>query len=310
MSNKISFLIPCYFNELNIPVTTKALIENESNFSTSTQFEYIFIDDGSKDNTLKELMAFRDKFHEKVKIIKLTGNFGAFNAISAGLKFSTGDCNIILTADLQDPIELIPKMFSYWENGIKLVIANRENRQDSYLQNIFSNFFHFIIRKFALKSVPKGGFDLILFDKKILNQIKSMNHQNTHLIYLISSLKYDYISIPYTRLKRELGRSKWTLSKKIKLFIDTFVSFSYFPLRLISVTGIFLGFFSVFYAVFILYNRLQENIVIEGWSTNMIAFLLISSFQMISIGIIGEYLWRTLESTRNRPNYIIDEVYD
>lgn len=310
MRNKISFIIPCYFNELNIPVTTRALIENEINFPSSTEFEYIFIDDGSKDATLEELIKFREKYVEKVKVIKLTNNFGSFNAIAAGLNYSSGNCNVILSADLQDPVDLIPKMFSYWEKGIKLVIANRNNRQDSLLENIFANIFHFLVRKFAIKNVPKGGFDLVMFDRIILEKIKSINHQNTHIMYLILSLKYDYISIPYTRVKRELGTSKWTLSKKIKLFIDTFVSFSFFPLRLISAIGITLGFSSILYAIFILYNKLIGNIPIEGWTANMIVFLLISSFQMISIGIIGEYLWRNLESTRNRPSYVVDEVYE
>jgi dolichol-phosphate mannosyltransferase len=310
MNNKITYLIPCYFNELNIPITTSALIECEKLFDKETKFEYILIDDGSKDGTLTELLSFKKKFPDKVKIVKLSGNFGTFNAILAGMDYSTGDCNVILSADLQDPLELIPKMFDYWQKGIKLVIANRENREDPLMQRLISNFFHNAIRKFALKHVPKGGFDLILFDKKILKEIKEMNQHNTHLIYLISWLKYDYISIPYTRRKRKEGTSRWTLSKKIKLFIDTFVSFSYLPLRLISITGIILGLGSIIYAIIIVFKKLNGDIPIEGWAANMVVFLFISSFQMIAIGILGEYLWRTLDSARKRPNYIIEETFE
>jgi len=136
-----------------------------------------------------------------------------------------------------------------------------------------------------------------------------MNQKNTHLIYLISSLKYEFVSIPYTRMKREIGKSKWTLSKKIKLFIDTFVSFTYLPLRMISIGGIFLGLISIAYAALIVFNKMNGNIEISGWSATMVTLLIVSSFQMISIGVIGEYLWRTLDASRNRPNFIVDKIY-
>lgn len=309
MKNKISYIIPCYFNEGNIPVTTKKLIDIEKDFDDQFNFEYVFVDDGSEDNTLNELIKFRDKHLDKVKIVKLTGNFGTFNAILAGMNHTTGDCSVILSADLQDPPELIPKMVKHWLGGIKLVIANRDSREDSFIQKIISNLFHNLIRKFAIKNIPKGGFDLILFDKKISQQIIKMNQKNTHLIYLISTLKYDYVSIPYTRKKREIGKSKWTFSKKIKLFIDTFVSFSFLPLRLISIGGIILGGGAITYAVFIIVNKIQGNIQMSGWSATMVTLLMVSSFQMIATGILGEYLWRTLDASRNRPNYIIDKIY-
>ena len=309
MKNKISYIIPCYFNEGNIPLTTKKLIQIEKDFEDQFNFEYVFVDDGSEDNTLNELLKFKDKFLDKVKIVKLTGNFGTFNAILAGMNYATGDCSVILSADLQDPPELIPKMAKHWLRGIKLVIANRESREDSFIQKTISNLFHNLIRKFAIKNIPQGGFDLILFDKKISQQIIKMNQKNTHLIYLISTLKYDYVSIPYTRKKREIGKSKWTFSKKIKLFIDTFVSFTYLPLRIISIGGIFLGLISISYAALIVFNKMNGNIEISGWSATMVTLLIVSSFQMISIGVIGEYLWRTLDASRNRPNYIVDKIY-
>ena len=307
MNHKLTYIIPCYFNEKNIPVTTKELIQNEAKFNSNIKFEYILIDDGSKDNTYKELLIFKGLYPEKVKIIKLTGNFGTFNAILAGMSYSTGDCNVILTADLQDPPELIPKMIDYWEKGIKLVIANREDRDDPLSQRLVSNLFHNSIRKFAIKGIPKGGFDLVLFDKKILNEVLAVNQKNSHLIYLISSFKYDYVSLPYTRRKREIGKSRWTLSKKIKLFIDTFVSFSYLPLRIISVLGLLFGFLAIVYILIIINKYFWGEIPVEGWSALMLVILISSSFIMISIGVIGEYLWRTLDEVRNNPNYVVDK---
>jgi glycosyltransferase involved in cell wall biosynthesis len=307
---KISIIVPCYFNELNIPLTIPELISNEQNFPIGTNFEYIFIDDGSKDNTLSELKKFKTKFGEKIKIVKLSGNFGSYNAILAGMKFATGDCNVILAADLQDPIDLMPKMFSFWEKGIKLVIGSRQDREDPFFSKIFANAFQFLIKKYALTNLPKGGFDYALFDKQLKEQILLMDERNSNSLYLLTWLKYEYVSIPYSRRKRQVGKSRWTRSKKIKLFIDSFVAFSFLPIRIISISGLILGAISIIYAMYIMYNKLTGNIAIEGWTSMMIVFLFISSFQMISLGVLGEYLWRTLDASRKRPNYVIDEVID
>jgi glycosyltransferase involved in cell wall biosynthesis len=306
---KLSVIIPCYFNEKNIPGTKQVLLNNENNFPANVSFEYILIDDGSKDGTLKELLKFKEEYPGKVKVIKLSGNFGSYNAILAGMNYATGDCNIILVADLQDPPELIPKMYEYWEKGIKLVIANRQDREESIFQRIFSNTYHLLIRKLALQGIPKGGYDMVLFDKKLRDEVVKINEKNTNQIYLLSWLKYDYVNIPYTRKKREVGKSRWTLSKKIKLFIDSFVSFSFFPIRLISVTGLILGVISFFYGLFVIYAKITGLVPLQGWTAIMVVLLFVSSFQMIALGIIGEYVWRTMDATRNRPNFIIEETY-
>ncbi len=306
---KLSIIIPCYFNEENIIETRKVLIDNEKHFPADLTFEYLMVDDGSKDGTLKELMNFRNEFPDKVKVIKLSGNFGSYNAILAGMNYATGDCNVILVADLQDPPELVPRMYEYWEKGIKLVIANRQDREDSLIQRLLSNTYHLLIRKLALKGVPKGGYDLVLFDRKLREEVVRINEKNTNQIYLLSWLKYDYVNIPYTRKKRETGKSRWTLSKKIKLFIDSFVSFSFFPIRLISITGLLLGFISFCYGIFVIYAKISGLVPLQGWTAIMVVLLFVSSFQMIALGIIGEYVWRTMDASRNRPNFIVEETY-
>jgi polyisoprenyl-phosphate glycosyltransferase len=305
----LSYIIPCYFNEENIPETKKELLKNESNFPTDVRFEYIFIDDGSKDGTLQELLKFKEEEPDKVRVIKLSGNFGSYNAILAGMNYAKGDCNVILAADLQDPPEMIPKMYSYWVNGIKLVIANREDREESFLQKTFSNTYHYLIKTFALKGIPKGGYDLVLFDKKLRDEVVKIDERNTNQIYLLSWLRYDYVSIPYKRKKREIGKSRWTLNKKIKLFIDSFVSFSFFPVRLISVSGLILGLLSFLYGLFVIYAKITGLVPIKGWSAIMVVILIVSSFQMVALGIIGEYVWRAMDASRRRPNFIIDEIY-
>lgn len=306
---KISVIIPCYFNELNIPTTVQELKTNETLFPADVAFEYVMVDDGSKDNTLEELKKFKATYPEQVKIIKLSGNFGSYNAIQAGMKYATGDCTVVIAADLQDTPELMVKMHEYWQKGVKLVVANRNDREDAFTSRIFAEQYQKLIRKHALANLPIGGFDYCLFDRQLREQVVNMGENNTNSLYLLMWLKYDYVAIPYTRKARKAGKSRWTLSKKIKLFVDSFVSFSYFPLRLITIGGLVLGLISLLYAAYVIFARFTGNIDVQGWTTMMVVFLLVAAFQMISIGIIGEYLWRNLEASRKRPAYIVDEIH-
>jgi len=305
--SKITIITPCYYNEKNLPVTFPVLLENEKNFPSGTEIEYIFIDDGSKDNTFGELQKIQSAHPEKVKVIKLARNFGANSASYAGICNATGDCCVILAADLQDPPELIPELFKHWQNGYKLVLAQKANREDTLLTKILSGTYHNLIRKTALKNAPKGGFDLWLFDKTLKDELIKMDEKNFYLPYMFIWMGFEYVSIPYTRRKREIGKSGWTLSKKIKSFIDSFVSFTFLPLRIISVVGIVMGILSVVYALMIIANKFITGVSVEGWTSLMIVLLFVSSFIMTSLGIIGEYLYRTLEASRNRPNFIIDK---
>jgi glycosyltransferase involved in cell wall biosynthesis len=307
---KISIIIPCYYNEGNLPVTTARLIENEANFPAGVELEYVLVDDGSKDNTYAEMQKFQKAYPARVKIIKLSRNYGAGNASMSGILHSSGDCMAILAADLQDPPELIPELYKHWLRGYKLVLAFKANREDSFITRLFSNTYHNMVRKLALPNAPVGGFDMWLFDKQLKDELLKMDERNFYLPSLFIWMGFEYVSIPYTRRKREIGKSKWTISKKIKSFVDSFVSFTYLPLRFISVTGFLLGIIAVIYAVLIFINNRLHHIPVEGWTSLMIVLLLVSSFIMISIGIIGEYLWRTLDASRKRPNYIIDKITD
>jgi len=305
---KISIIIPCYYNEENIPITAKKLLENESLFDKDLEFEYVMVDDGSKDNTFSELLKFKNQYPDKVKLVKLSGNFGSYNAIIAGMEYAEGDCNVVLSCDLQDPPELIVNMYNHWKNGIKLVLANREKRDDGLLSNFISNFYQKMIKKYGIESLPDGGFDFCLFDKAIKNEILKLKEHNTNALYLMVWMKYEYVNIPYHRQKREVGQSKWTFSKKLKLFVDTFVSFSFTPIRLITVMGIFIGLAAIIYAGIIIFERLSGNIETEGWTALMVVLLLVSSFQIIALGVLGEYIWRVLDASRKRPLYIVDKT--
>lgn len=306
---KISIVIPCYFNENNVPVTTARLIDNEKRFPKDVEFEYVMVDDGSKDKTLERLKEFKSQYPSKVKVIKLTGNFGSYNAIYAGVLHASGECIVVISADLQDPPELIVKMYEHWQKGIKVVLANRAKRDDGLLSMLFSNWYHNIIRKYALPSLPSGGFDFCLFDQQVQGHLLENMETNTNSLFLILLFKYEFVTIPYERSKREIGKSRWTKGKKIRLLIDSFFSFSYVPIRVVSALGIILSVVAVLYALVIVVLRLLNQIELTGWSALMVALLFLSAFQMVAIGILGEYLWRSLEASRKRPPFVIDEVF-
>lgn len=305
---RLSIIIPCYYNEENLPVTFACLQEMAATLPLGTTVEYVFVDDGSGDQTYAVLSGLQRAFPEQVVLVKLAGNVGSYNAILAGMAYATGDCSTVISADLQDPPELIPRMFAHWQQGIKLVMANRMRREEGFFKRVTASAFHGLIRRLALRNIPPGGFDFVLFDRTLQQEVVAMAEKNTNTLYLLPWLGHPYVTIPYVRREREIGRSRWTFSKKVKLFIDSFIAFSFFPIRLISVSGLILGLVAMCYAFYIVYARLSGRIPVEGWSALMLVILVLGSFQMVALGILGEYLWRTLDAARKRPPYVVDEV--
>jgi len=306
---KISIIIPIYFNEENLPETIPRLLGLKEKLH-DYDLELIFVDDGSKDKSLEILLEHKKKYHSIIKIIKLSRNFGSMAAIQAGLKLSSGDCVGVISADLQDEPELFVDMIKHWEKGTKAVFAVRKDRKDSSQSKISSRIYYHLIRKYALPDFPTGGFDFFLIDKQVVNELNKIQEKNTNVMNLLFWLGYDYVTIPYVRQKRKKGKSRWTLSKKIKLVIDSFIGFSYFPIKLLPSLGIIFAIGSFIYGGYIFYQWAVGNVEIEGWTTLIILVSFIGGIQMIMLGILGEYLWRTLDETRKRPHYVIDRVYE
>jgi len=305
---KFSIVVPVYGNEKNLPETIPRLLELKEKLP-NYELELIFVDDGSKDRSLEILLDFKNKNPELIKVIKLTRNFGAPAAGQAGLDIATGDCVGKINADLQDPPKLFIDMIKHWEKGVKAVFAVRKERKDPIFSRMLSSLFYSLLRRHALPNYPKGGFDFFLVDKKVVEEFKKIPEKNTNINALIFWLGYEYVTIPYTRDERKSGKSQWTLGKKIKYFIDTFVGFSYFPVRFISWIGMIVAIAAFGYGIYILYNWALGNIRVEGWTTTIIILLVTAGIQMIMIGVIGEYLWRTLDEIRKRPSYIIDDIF-
>jgi len=305
---KISIVVPVY-NELGLDDTIPKLLSLKEK-SPDNEFEFIFVDDGSKDDSLEKLLKFRKKFPKEIRIIKFTKNFGQHAAIRAGLRASKGDCVGVINSDLQDPPELFIDMIDYWRKGSKAILAVRKGRQDTQPSKTLSKIYYFSLRKYAIPNYPPGGSDFYLIDRQVVDEINKITDKNTNTANLLVWLGYDFVTIPYVRQKRKIGKSGFTFSKKIKIVIDSFIGFSYLPIKLLPTIGIIFAIASFVYGGFVFYNWSIGNIRVEGWTSVIILVTFIGGIQMIMLGILGEYLWRTLDEARNRPQYVIDEIFE
>lgn len=305
----LTIVIPVYFNELNLPDTIPQLLDLGSKLPWY-ELELVFVDDGSRDQSLLVLLEFQRQFPEQIKVVKLTRNFGSMAAIQAGFTVAQGDCVGMISADLQDPPELFLEMLRHWENGNKAVFAIRQDREESPAQKFFSNSYYSLIRRFAVQGYPNGGFDFFLVDRQVARDLNRIQEKNTNLMTLIYWLGYKPVMLPYVRRQRKKGKSRWTLAKKIKLFIDTFVAFSFFPIRILSLLGLLVAMGSFLYGAFVLLYWLLYGIEVKGWVPIVVVLTFTAGLQMAMLGVLGEYLWRTLDEVRRRPLFVIDEIYD
>ena len=305
---RLSIIMPVYHEEETLPETIPTLIQLQDRLA-DTDLDLVFVEDGSTDDSFRVLKSFQEKWLQTITIVRLSRNFGSLNAILAGLQVAEGDCVAMVMADLQDPPELLIEMVEHWRKGAKTVLAVREGREDRLGDRIFAAIYYWLVRRFALKSFPVGGFDLWLLDRQVVEDIKQIREKNTSLSSLVVWLGYRPVQIPYVRRQRTKGKSGWTTARKIKLVIDSFVGFSYFPVRFVSVTGLIFAGISFLYAAFEIVCRLWFGTPVPGFASIVILITFTSGLQMIMLGTLGEYLWRTLDAARNRPPYVIDEVY-
>ena len=307
---KISIIVPVYYNQDNLlPLYAdlKEKVFDKLKENTNTEYELIMVDDGSKDNSYK-VMQDLAKIDSNIKIIHLSRNYGEHAAILAGLSQCTGDCAVRKAADLQEPSEMILDMMKKYDEGYKVVLATRADREEPIVQKAFSNLYAFLMRKLALHNMPKGGFDSFLIDRQVIDFLVKMQESNTSLMSQILWAGFETATVPYIRKKREIGKSRWTLSKKIKLVYDSLISFSYFPIKMITNVGFFSFFISVMLLLIIIYKKFVGKIDVEGYTLLIMVMLMAFGIIMLSIGILGEYLWRTYDAARKRPPYIIEKV--
>ena len=309
MRKKVSIVVPCYFNELNIPETYSVIKKDVFENVKDIDFEIVFVDDGSKDRTFDELKKVHD-IDSRVKIVKLSRNFGEFRAIIAGLSQATGDAMVVMSADLQDPPYLIAEMIQNWQAGEKVVIAARNKRNEPWIKNFFANTYYKIVRKLVIKDYPEQGFDFFLIDRSVSNILVNMQEKNSSIYVQLIWTGFNPKIIEYTRQAREKGKSMWSYRKRINLFIDTFIVFSYTPIRWISGFGFIMSISGFISALALIYDKLVHGTNVAGWTSLMVVVLVLAGVQMIMLGVIGEYMWRNLDESRKRPLYIIDQIIE
>lgn len=302
---KLSIVVPVYFNEDNLnPLyddIKKKIID-----VIDYEYEIVFVNDGSKDKSLDVLKILSEK-DSNIKVISLSRNFGSHAAILCGLSHCTGDCAVVKAADIQEPTELILEMVDSWKAGNNVVLAVRADRKESAGQKFFANSYYSIVRKFALPSMPKNGFDVYLLDRKVIENLKNYNEKNSALTGQILWSGFRTSLVPYVRQAREIGKSRWTLKKKIRLVMDTLFSFSTVPISAIIGVGSVCSIGAIAWAILILIAKITGKIEVEGWTTLFMFNLLSFGIIMLTLGILGEYLWRTFDASRNRPPYVIED---
>jgi dolichol-phosphate mannosyltransferase len=306
----VSIVVPVYHNGASLPELF-AQFQELARRNSSDDFEFVFVDDGSRDDSFAVLQALYQR-DERVRVIKLARNFGSNAALLAGLDQSRGEVIAAIAADLQDPPELIDLMLARWRLGSKVVLAARQSRGDPLLTRLLANTFYALFRRFAIPSMPRQGFDFFVIDRQVCNHIKTIKESNAYLMGMILWLGFEPAILYYHRRQRaeRFGKSMWSLTKKLKYFVDAFVAFSYVPVRAASLLGVGLSGLGLLYALALLFLRILVGIPVVGWVSLMAVLLVVSGVQLLMTGILGEYLWRNLDETRRRPRFVIERIIE
>lgn len=302
----LSIIVPVFRGSKELPVIVPQLVSLVPQLGPDMQLELILVDDGSPDDTYAVMERLQEQFPEHLVLVKLARNFGAVDAERAGFEVARGDCQGIIAMDLQDPPELFVDMVKYWRRGCPVVYAVRAFRQDGWISRNLSGFYYLVLRAVAFSDYPRQGFDVFLIDRVVAEKLKAMEERNTQLQLLIYWMGYPAVHLPYTRRQRSIGKSSWSLARKLKLAIDAVTGFSYVPMRIMSAIGLLSGVLAVGYGLWQWWT--QGVGPQETGSRFGTLFLLLFGLQMVMTGVLGEYLWRTLEQVRKRPNYIIEKI--
>ena len=306
---KISVVIPMYCEEEVADICYNRVVSNLKKLSDKYSYEIIFINDGSKDSTLKILKKIASN-DDNVKIISFSRNFGHQAAVTAGIRNVTGDAVIIMDADLQDPPELFEGMIEKWENGYDVVYGKRKTRSgESLFKLLTAKAFYNTLNKLSEIEIPKDTGDFRLVDRKVIDVIASLPEHNKFLRGLFSWVGFSQYAYEYNRVNRVAGKTKYPFKKMFKLATDGILSFSAKPLKVVGA----IGFFSVIVSIAILVYSIVSfvfklNSLTPGWTSIMCTMTFIGGIILISLGMIGEYIARIYEESLGRPEYIIDEL--
>lgn len=300
----ISIVSPAYNEAQNLPALYSRLAAVLA--GTPWEWEWVIVDDHSPDDTFEAVTRLADA-DGRVKGLRLARNAGSHAAIVCGVEHAAGDCCIVLASDLQDPPELIPALVGQWREGFEVVWATRRQADGNEI-GLFSRIYYALMRSVVgIREMPAQGADFFLMDRKVADALARFGERNTSIFALLIWMGYRQTSVPYEKQRRLHGRSGWSFGKKVKLLVDSVVSFSYAPIRLLTITGFVIALTGFLYAIFLIGNAILGKPP-EGWSSLMIVVLVVGGVQMLMMGVLGEYLWRALDEIRGRPRYLVQET--
>lgn len=301
----ISVIIPVFNEEKNISSVYNRCVSVLDSIGES--FELIFVNDGSKDNTFQMVYQLSET-EARVKYISLSRNFGHQIAVSAGLEACCGDYAVIIDADLQDPPELIGNLYSKAKEGFDVVYAKRKLRKgETFFKSITAKFFYRLLKKITSINIPLDTGDFRIISRKVINVLKQMPEQQKFLRGQIAWVGFNQTAVEYQREERTAGTSGYTVKKMIRLAMDGITSFSNLPLRIATIAGFLVSGITFCVALYALYSRFISKDYVPGWTSIIISVLFIGGVQLITIGIIGEYISRISSNVRNRPLYVVSE---
>ncbi|MEO5377007.1 MAG: glycosyltransferase family 2 protein [Magnetococcus sp. DMHC-6] len=299
----VSFLSPAYNEEINLPLLYERICQvGEVN---QLNWEWVVVDDHSQDNTFAVLCALAQA-DPRVRGVQLSRNFGSHAALGCGIKLVRGACCMVLAADLQDPPEMVVTLIEKWRQGAHVVWAVRSARQGiSLFDQLASRLFYWLIRRLSgLKDFPPNGTDAWLMDRCVMRALIRFPEKNVNLIALINWLGFVQDKIEYIKEARQHGQSGWSLLRKLKLVMDTITSFTHMPIRLILGLGMGCALMGIFYAISLIYNY-YTGVPVSGWTSLMVVILFMGGLNIITLGLLGEYVWRGTDEARRRPHYVI-----
>ena len=303
---KVTIIIPAYNEEASLPFLYER-IEKLINSIDNYEFEILFVNDGSKDKTIELIKEYREK-DSRISYVDFARNFGKETAMIAGLDYATGDCVIFMDADLQDPPELIPEMLKYWEEGYDDVYAQRRSRKgETWLKKFTSKMYYRVLQSLTNVEIQKDTGDFRLLDKRCVNALRKMRESQRCSKSMFSWIGYKKKAIVYDRDPRIAGKTKWNYGKLINLAIDGITSFTTSPLRISTYIAIptFVALFVYF--IYVIAKCCVEHVTIQAFQAIILLVLFFSGVQILLFGIVGEYLGRIFNETKNRPLYLVNE---
>jgi glycosyltransferase involved in cell wall biosynthesis len=306
--NKISIVTPFYNEERAIPDFYLAMQDLKKSLPNYA-LEIICVDDGSSDGTLKQLITLSQQDND-YRVIEFTRNFGKEPALSAGIDAATGDAVIPIDADLQDPPDLIPQMIAEWKKGAEVVLAKRVDRSsDSFSKRTSASFFYKTHNMLSSLKIPENVGDFRLMDRTVIDALKQLPERQRFMKGLFAWVGFKAVTIEYVRKPRDTGKTKFSGWQLWNFALEGITSFSLIPLKIWTYLGGFGALFAFFYASFIVIRTLIFGIDIPGYASLLVVILFFGSIQLISLGVLGEYIGRIYFETKNRPLYLIRRTY-